>query len=149
MGSRLGDSSHNISEQVQKFKGSFKPGHATNNEYQNACGPSPSRSNRSSGAGAGDETNVPVTERRNGQPQKSARHQPKTLAQMKPNLLAGEYTMNSEEVSAGYSTSAFRSSAYPSQREQMMYRSEQPVEDLSRRYPSEIQQVREYAVDQS
>lgn len=153
MGSRLGDSS-NISEQIQqmqKFKGSFKPGNNNNNEYQNAGGPSPSlRSNRSSGAGAGDETNVPVTERQsNGQPVKSARHQPKTLTQMKPNLLAGEYTMQSEEVSVGYSTSAFRSSAYPSQREQKMYHSEQPVDDLSRRYPSEIQQARDYQVNQS
>lgn len=108
------------------------------------------RSNRSSGAGAGDETNVPITERSpNGQPVKSARHQPKTLTQMKPNLLAGEYTMQSEEVSVGYSTSAFRSNAYPSQRDQKMYHSEQPMEDTGRRYPSEIQQMRDYQVNQS
>lgn len=133
---------------MQKFKGSFNPNNNID-EYQKTGGPSPSgRTNRSSGAGVGDETNVPITERApNGQPVRSARHAPKTLAQMKPNLLAGEYTMQSEEVSVGYSTSAFRSHAYPSQREQKMYHSEQPAEDLSRRYPSEIQQARDYQVN--
>lgn len=120
MGSRLGDSS-NLSDQIQqlqRFQGSFNPVNNQNNQVaaRPPIGPGNSsavaRTNRSSGAGLYDETNVPVTERSNGQGLKSARHQPKTLTEMKPNLHGGEYVTQGEEAS-GYSTGAFRTHAFP------------------------------------
>lgn len=95
-----------------------------------------------------DDANVPITARSpTGQAVKSARHQPKALAQMKPNLLGSEYATQ-DDASAGYA-SAFRSNAYASRPEQNAYRSGQPTEDPSRSYPSEIPMARDYQVNQS
>ena len=48
---------------------------------------------------------MPITER--GQAIKSARHQPKALTQMKPNLISSEYATQPEDIS-GYSTGGFK-----------------------------------------
>ena len=75
---------------------------------------------------------MPVTDR--GQAIKSARHQPKALTQMKPNLTGSEYATQPEEIS-GYSTAGFKNVSQTSRVEPNSYYPGQRIEDQTWRYP--------------